>query len=191
MQTKQVTFSIDLSDEDDQALNELLGAAPSFAEVLANHAKAALTEYIEAYLGRRTFAKGGDILELRLALLIEHAFGGQIPNEARVGSLLQTSPAGSRTLIRNALSKYRRQLDAATKRSAKSVLEAVTWSGDICHSTTAPANLIELLNQRLLAEDSTLKPVSRVPGSGGTYAFDQHSYDKLCVAFGATKVVKP
>ena len=191
MPTRRVTFDIDLSDDDDRALTTLLGANPNFPAVLSLHAKAALAEYIEAYMGRRAFSKGGDILELRLALLIEHAFGGQIPNEARIGGLLQTSPSGSRSLLRSALAKYRRQLDAATTQSAKAVLQTVAWSGEVCHSTTASANLVELLNQRLLAEDSTLKPVSRVSGSGGTYEFAEHSYDKLCDAFGAVKVAKP
>jgi len=190
----RVTFDIDISDPDQKALIATLGGTEKLLSAnLARHAKAALQEYIECYVGRRAFSRGSDILEHRLALLIRYAFENEIPNDARVSRLFQTTLAASRTLIRNALSKYRYQLDSAADASAKSLLEKVTWAGTgskTYYANGVAPNLMEVLNQRLLAEDPTLKPITRLPDSVGTYAINQYSYDKLCEVFGATKVAR-
>lgn len=191
MPIRRITFDMNLSQEDEDLLAELLGDQPDLETVLSQHARAALGEYVEVYLGRRSSSRGADIQELRLALLVEHAFGGRIPDEATVGALLKTPPSGSRTLIRNTLSRYRHQLDAAMTGSAKAVLETVVWAGDVVHTHRASANVVELLNQRLLALDPTLKPVGRVSGSAGTWIIDADVYVDLCNAFGAHAVPKP
>jgi hypothetical protein len=191
MPTRHITFDIDLSPEDDALLALLLGDEPGLDAILSQHARAALGEYIEVYLGRRSSSRGADIQELRLAMLVEHAFAGRIPDEATVGALLKTPPSGSRTLIRNTLSRYRHQLDAAMTGSAKAVLETVVWAGDVVHTHRASANVVELLNQRLLVLDPTLKPVGRVATSAGTWVIDGHVYTELCTAFGANEVANP
>jgi hypothetical protein len=190
----RVMFDIEIAQPDEKALTAAFSCTAADLEtILGRHAKAALHEYVECYLGRRASSRGSDILEHRLALLVHHAFQDEIPNEARVSRLFQTTLSVSRTLIRNSLSKYRYQLEVAANASAKSLLEKVTWGGGGGKSynakVTAP-NLIEVLNQRLLAEDPTLKPIARLPDSVGTYAIDQYSYDKLCEAFGANKVTR-
>jgi hypothetical protein len=75
--------------------------------------------------------------------------------------------------------------------SAKAVLEHVVWAGDVVHTFRASANVVELLNQRLLALDPTLKPVGRVSGSAGTWVIGEDVYANLCNAFGANAVAKP
>jgi hypothetical protein len=191
MPIRRITFDMNLSQEEDDLLADLLGDQPNLDAVLSRHARAALGEYVEVYLGRRSSSRGADIQELRLALLVEFAFGGRIPNEATVGALLKTPPSGSRTLIRNTISRYRHQLDAAMTGSAKAVLEEVVWSGDAVYTHRASSNMVELLNQRLLALDPTLKPVGRVSGSAGTWIIDEDVYADLCEAFGANPVPKP
>lgn len=191
MPTRTITFTIDLSQEDDDRLAALLGSAPTREAVLSQHARAALGEYIEVYLGRRGSSRGADVQELRLAMLVEHAFGGLLPDEAKVGALLKSPESSSRTLIRNTLARYGHQLDAAMTRSAKEVLEAVIRTGDLVHTSRASTNVIELLNRRILALDPTLNPVRRVSSSAGTWVIGEDVYADLCVAFGATPVVKP
>lgn len=191
MPIRRIAFDMNLSQEDDDLLADLLGDRPDLDTVLSQHARAALGEYVEVYLGRRSSSRGTDIQELRLALLVEHAFGGQIPDEATVGALLKTPPSGSRTLIRNTLSRYRHPLDAAMTGSAKAVLETVVWARDVVHTHRASANVVELLNQRLLALDPTQKPIGRVSGSAGTWFIDEDVYSELCKAFGANAVAKP
>ncbi|MDB5575343.1 MAG: hypothetical protein JWR80_519 [Bradyrhizobium sp.] len=189
----QITFDIDITQADRDALIAAIGCdAAALDAALNGHAKAALTEYLETYLGRRVFSRGSDFLEHRLALLIEHALDRKIPNDAGISRLFQTTLSASRTLIRNALSKYRYQLQAAMNGSAATLLEAVSWRADggFYQAEVKAMNLVELLNQRLTADDPTLKPLSRLPDSVATFAIAPDSYDLLCGAFGAAAVAR-
>lgn len=191
----QIGFDIDLSADDRTALAAALGCAPGeLPDVLSRHALAALHEHVECYLGRRASARGNDILEHRLSLLARFAFQNSLPGDTVVSRLFQTTPTASRTLIRNTLAKYRTQLAVASTMAARAVLEAATWpggNGNDYHAKDPPRNVVELLNERLLVEDATLRQVARVPDSAGLYGINKHSYDRLCVAFGATAVVRP
>jgi hypothetical protein len=108
------------------------GNAADLPAKASDHAKAALTEYLESYLGRRAFSRGGDILEHRLSLLVKHAFGGKIPTAAQVSDLFQTTLSSSRTLIRNTFSKYRFTLGTVADAAAREVLEKVVWADARC-----------------------------------------------------------
>ncbi|MES0042267.1 hypothetical protein [Mesorhizobium sp. M0091] len=188
----QVDFEIDLDQADQDALMTALGCnAAELDLTISKHAKAALREYLECYLGRRSFSRGGDVLEFRLSLLTQHAFDNQIPDDARVSRLFQTTPAASRTIIRNALSKFRYELKAASEATVKSLLECIRWEGDKCYVESKAQNVIELINQRLTELDATLPSVKRVPDSIATYAINELAYNKLCDAVAATRVAKP
>lgn len=189
----QIQFDIDVSPDDTAKLQATFGpnAAP-LPDELAKHAKAALTEYLECYLGRRAFSRGSDILEHRLCLLVKHAFGGRIPTAAEVSDLFQTRLAGSRTLIGNTFSKYRFELAAVADAAAKEVLEHVTWEdANTCNAKIAAPNLVELLNRRLLSANPGYKEVVRTQGAVGTYAISDDAYAELCALFGATAVAAP
>lgn len=159
----QITFNIDLSDPDQAALAMAIGCQPNeLQQTLSRHALAALHEHVDCYLGRRASTRGNDILEYRLALLIRHTLSNKIPSDATVSRLFQTTLTASRTLIRNALAKYRLQLGDASALSAKAVLEGVVWpgdNGDDYLASNPAANVLELLNQRLLVEDPDRKSV--------------------------------
>lgn len=188
----QITFDIDIDAVDAPLLAEAIGCAEVDLQArLAGHAKAALTEYLEAYLGRRAFNRGSDVLEHRLALLIQHAFDGVVPDDAGVSRLFQSTMSTSRTLIRNTLSKYRYSLAASTAESAKQLLEAVVWRDTEYHARGASTNLIELLNQRLATVDATLKPIIKVANSLATYGIAPEAYDELAPLYGATPVARP
>lgn len=191
----QISFEIDLPVADSTALVAALGCQPAeLQKVLARHGLAALHEYVECYLGRRASTRGADILEHRLALLTRHAFENKIPDDATVSQLFQTTLTASRALIRNALAKFRLQLGEASAVSAKAVLETATWPGGQgadYHARNPGRNVVDLLNQRLLEEDPSMKQISRLPDSAGVYGINKFSYDKLCSSFGATKVPRP
>lgn len=183
-----IQFDLDIVGADIAPLATALGCAPNEIEAeLRKHAKAALHEYVEAYLGRRAFSRGSDILEHRLALLIEHAFAGALPLEVDVSRLFQTPLTASRSLLRNTLSKYRYQLRGATIASAKAVLEAAAWDGANSHFrlTVRSVNLLNALNQTLIDTDAAKRPVIRLADSVATYAVSAPSYETLCNAFGA------
>lgn len=189
----QITFDIDVSPDDQAKLQALLGVdAAGLPAATAMHAKAALSEYLEAYLGRRAFSRGSDILEHRLSLLIRHAFAGKIPTAAQVSDLFQTTLSASRALIRNTFSKYRFDLDKVAADAAKAVLEAVTWTGDNSwNAKIAAPNMVELLNRRLLSANPGHKEIVRTQGAIGTYVITDDAYQELCPMFGATPVPAP
>ena len=190
----QINFDIDISADDLAALIKVLDCpAADLQQVLTRHALAALHEHVECYLGRRASARGSDILEHRLVLLTRFAFGNRIPNDVKVSRLFQTTLTGSRTMIRNMLARYRGELNEASIASAKVLLEGVVWSGgngDDYRAKNPPSNMVDLLNQRLLIEDPSMKQIARVADSGGIYAINKYSYDKLCEVFQAIPVAR-
>lgn len=189
----QIKFDMEIARSDEAPLAAALGCSvANLGTELQGHAQAALREYIDCYLGRRVFTRGSDILEYRLALLTLHAFEGSLPDEVQIANLFQKTPSASRTLIRNSLSKYRYQLEAAIQDSAKVVLEKVKWAvrdvEGVYHAYPVSQNMIEILNRQLVAIDPTLKPIALVPNSAATYEIDLVAYENLCKSFGARKV---
>lgn len=189
----QITFNIKIDQDDEKALLAVLGGnAAGLNAKLNDHAKAALSEYVECYVGRRAYSRGSDILEHRLSLLVKHAFKGKIPTAAEVADLFQTTLSASRTLIRNTFSKYRFELDGVAVEAAKDVLEHVTWSSkDECLAKITAPHLVEIFNRRLLTKDAGFKEITRTQGAVGTYAIAGDAYAELCTAFGATPEPAP
>jgi hypothetical protein len=191
-----MAISFEFPAGDVQQLASAWGCSVDEAEMrLAGHARAALGEYVEMYLGRRAFSRGSDMLEHRLALLTLHAFDKAIPTEAQVSQLFQTTLPASRSLIRATMSKYRFDLKIAAETSAKAILEKATFEKaasekdrDAFVIEAKTANMVDLLNQRLVAEDASLTPVSRLKDSLARYAIVPSSYAQLCKAFGAKPV---
>jgi hypothetical protein len=184
----QITFDIQLSPEELALLASALDCKTEEVEgKLPGHARAALGEYVEAYLGRRASGRGQDILEHRLALLIEHAFDKTIPSEVQVSRLFQTTLTSSRSLIRSTLSKYRYQLKAAADGSAKAALGRAKWNGvsNQFEILGVSANLADHLNLRLSAIDGGLRKVTPVKDTGSNYGLAADAYHELCEAFGA------
>lgn len=189
----QIQYDFDLEGDDREPLRTALGCTDAELDAkLALHAKAALSEYVEAYLGRRAFTRGSDMLEHRLALLIEHAFAGALPLEVEVSRLFQTPVQTSRGLLRNTLSKYSYQLRDATAASARALLEDASWDPAKAHFRLKirSSNMLATLNQALADTDAAKKPVMRLPDSVATYEVSSAAYDMLCQLFGAQAVAQ-
>lgn len=182
--------ALEVSDDDVSRLANVLGCDPkSLGEVLAGHAQAALSEYVEMYLGRRAFSRGSDVMEHRLALLMQHALANRVPSEDQVARLFQLTLSQGRTLIRTTLSKYRFQLQTAAGASAKAVLQAAKInSADEFVMEIKATFLADMMNQVLAAQDGRQKPVVRVRDNVSTYSTARGSYEALCKAFAATPV---
>ena len=190
----EIIVKLELADADLEPLATALGCDEDQIEAaLAGHATAALHEYIEAYVGRRAFSRGSDILEHRLALLTAHAFGNRLPGEATVARLFQATPSQARTLTRAVVSKYRWQLRDAAVSTAKDVLEAAVWRESAKEWTVAITSnaVADLLNQTLAARHGGEKPISADRTSVGVYMVSPASYTKLCGTFGAVEKAKP
>lgn len=185
----RIEFDFDLGPNDREPLREALGCSDHEIEArLKLHAKAALHEYVEAYLGRRAFNRGTEILEHRLALLIEHAFDGALPDEEVVSHLFQTTPTTSRSLLRSTQSKYRYQLRESAGKTAKPLLEKAPWDGgqNAYQLGDLSSGMLQLLTKALSAAHPTAKPIERVTDTVAAYEASLETHKKLCAIFGAT-----
>lgn len=182
----QITFDFDLDAGEAQLLAATLGCQPDeLQDRLGLHARAALAEYVECYLGRRAFTGGGDILSHRLALLMRFVFGGSIPSAGQVATLFQITPSRAGTLVRNALSRYRYELDAiAADAAAGALRDAVPAGDDRYHIRSTSPDVVDLMNRRLLASNPGLTGVRRTQGAVGTYVVTADALDVLKTAFG-------
>lgn len=178
--------TVALSVEDQSALAGILGCAEADLEDhLADFASASLREYVEMFLGKGVFTRGSDLLEFRLRLLTEHAFGNTIPDEARVSRLFQTSPQASRTMIRSLVSKYQYQLHDAVVSSLRTILQSAHQeeAGADWTVTINSLNTVELLNQRLAIRDGSQRRVRKQKESVSTFEIAPASYEILCAEF--------
>lgn len=105
--------SIVFSDEDRAQLQDVLdlGSDEALDDALRRVALAALDEYREMLLEGGAPSRADEVLEHRLYFLIRHYFGGRIPSEPEVSQTFHETLSKSRTLIRNVLTRYSRELD--------------------------------------------------------------------------------
>ncbi|WP_217883844.1 hypothetical protein [Halomonas citrativorans] len=106
-----LTTTINFTPAEEAEISEILGC--SVADLngkLNSYVSASFKEYLSMVRGQKVFKRGSDMLEYRLFLLIESAFGGTVPDERTVSSLFQTTLTESRSLIRAVISKYQYQL---------------------------------------------------------------------------------
>jgi len=180
-------LSIDLSEPDANALCSILGCdQATLSNRLSDCAGAALNEYVEMFLRRRMFSRGSDFREYRLLLMVEKVFGKEIPTEAVVCCLFQSTAAGSRIMIRSVMSKYQYELQSALRQAIQTILAEATQQPDhgsyeiVLNNST----IVELFNQKLAEIDGTQRPVQRQKDSVPTYEIVPASYGILCKAFG-------
>lgn len=184
------TVELEVADADLDRLVSATGITRAgMAAALPGHAKAAFAEYIEQYLGRRALNRGADILEHRLHLLIRNAYANQVPSEQQVSGLFQTTASQSRTLIRNTLSKFRFELEAALKSTVKGVLEAARHDTGQFHLSIRSAQVLDALKTRLEQSHPGEVPIARTPDAS-TWMLKRASYRALCTDFGATPVAE-
>lgn len=156
-------------------------AVADLPEHLEAHANAAVEEYLRMFLGQRVYTRGSDIREYRLFLLIKHALGGRIPNEAEVSRLFQTTDSQSRSLIRSVMSKFQYELREQVVHTLRATLgEAHRESDEADFEVVIDSdNVVDELNRRIQAIDGTLPPIQRKRGTASTYVLRPSSHERL------------
>jgi hypothetical protein len=177
----EITARLSLSESERKELARILDcSADKLAEQLRPFAAAATTELLTMALGQKVFTRGSDILEYRLFLLIQMAFGGILPTEQQVTRLFQTTTAGSRALLRAVMSKYQYQLQRTLTSSLTKLLGAASKEQDGVRTISVlNLNLVEELNRLLADADTTLPAVTKRRGAVSTYDIPASSYAKL------------
>src|SRR6266481_3704504 len=111
----KIEIDFSLTKAEAKQLADIIGAenVEKLAQAIAPHARAAIREYAQMFLGQKVYTRGSDIREFRLFLLIREAFGNKIPDEQDVCGLFQCSTNQARALIRAVMSKYQYELHNA------------------------------------------------------------------------------
>lgn len=188
----EVTVNINISEQEKTELASILNCSKeSLPTELSKFGAAALQEYISMFLGQKVFKRGSDILEYRLFLLIEEAYGNKVPDEQDVCKLFQTSSTESRSLIRSVISKYQYQLKSALEKTIKEILQSAARDNEQEPYTVTinSQNIVDELNRQLASIDGSLPPVTKKRGSVSIYEIKASSYSRLCHKFGIEQVV--
>ena len=181
-----VTVTLDFANDDQTELASILNCSTeNLANELSKYGEAALQEYISMFLGQKVFKRGRDILEYRLFLLIERAYGNKIPGEQDVCKLFQTSSTESRSLIKAVISKYQYQLKTALEGTIKDTLQHAKRKDEKEPYTVTinSQNIVDELNRQLQIIDGSLPPVTKKRGSVSIYEIKASSYSRLCEKF--------
>jgi len=177
----KVTIEVDLTKDEERSLQRILRIENEKWPVgFEPYASAAAEEYARMFLGQRVFTRGSDVREYRLALLIQTAFGNEIPNEQTVCDLFQCTLSQSRALLRAVMSKYQYQLSVAINKTLLGVLDkAQKIEGkDAYVISVGNENVIAELN-KVLARKPGQDEIARQTRKLGTYELRAAAYDFL------------
>lgn len=180
-----VITAIELTEPERERLRTIFTCADDAAleAKLGEVSRAAIQEYLDMFFGTGAFTRGNDFREHRLAMLILHTFGGQVPSESDVSKMFQSTRTGSRSLIRATMSKYQILLERAVKATLFALVDSATPQGPDAHRIVcdSPA-FIEQLNQMLAALQNPHAPISPIASEAGRYTVDNAARDDLLLA---------
>lgn len=150
-------------------------------------ARAALSEYMEMFLGMGLPSRADEIQQHRLFFLIQHYFQETIPSETEVSSHFQLTRSRSRSLIRSVMTRYHYQLEQQLKNTLK---ESLTFKIDdpnddsLYQLRIKSDNVVDQLNIILEREAPELDRIRKVPTTGRMYRVSKTSYEKLKTVLG-------
>ena len=183
-----VSATLSLDDRERELLARILGVPKSKLEQeLAPYATAALEEWTRMFTGERVYTRAGDLREYRLFLLIKHVWK-RVPANRQVSALFQTTPAQSRTLVRNVLSKYQYELDRTLEDELRAAVGAAKQRPDESAYTLVldSPNLADALNALIERIDRGGELPSLTPSgtSANAYKLQPSTLEALRKHFG-------
>lgn len=171
MPTHNITTSIDLEPDELAALADALGCSQAQVPArLAGFAQAALREYAEMILGTGPVASATEMRERRLVRLIRHAYAGRFPDVHEISRVFNVPPTAAKTMLRNVMSKHRRQISAAVQSDIDDFKAGCQQRSDQ-DWRVAVSNpvLIEMLNARLEKAGAGKARITKDPKTLGEY----------------------
>ena len=168
-----IQFKIELNEGVVQTLMNVVQCdTTELEEVMSQYGKAALSEYIQMFVGRRSFTKGADMLEYRLFEIMRHVLNYEIPKATMVRSHFQMTDTRSKSLVKSMLAKYQHMIDlhAFKKRllpyieNAQLNEETNLYEADIPNEEN-----VAFINRVLARIDTSLKKVTKKRGTNTIY----------------------
>lgn len=177
----QITFDLPLDQQERTKLAAVLECTDAeLDQRFADYAKAAADEYVQMFLGKNAFRRTSDFQDFRILLLIVHVLNGDIPDEALISRLFQTSSTESRARIRSVTSKYQRTLEQQIRGTVRTLLQTAAAGPDNTHIIQINnQTIVDILNAKLAELNGGHSQVSKVRGTVASFSLAQASYEDL------------
>lgn len=180
----KVTFTVSDSEfsQDDKRIisNSLDASDPSELQAnLQRLAKCAFLEYRKMFTERGLPTKAAEVLQDRLFFLIDSYFIDRLPTESEISTIFQLTSSGSKTLLKNTMSRYQIHLQNQIRASIKKILETIDTDGDSCRFVIQSETLMHEINLVINRKWPKLKKLLAVKGSAGQYECPKDTFEKL------------
>ena len=172
---------VEISDSEITPLCAALGCAPDqLSERMSEIGRAALREYVEMLLGDNIL-RSPENRERRLLTWILHANDGVIPDEGHVSRIFNITLSSARSLLRTVISRYRKQMTAATEAAAKNILSNCGDEDENGLRRVSVNNpvIIEYLNGRLAQSNGKIERIRLENNTSSTYLVHGDTFARL------------
>lgn len=190
----QITIDLPLVDfpqEDLDRLRRVLEARDDneFSQKMSKVAYASLYELTRMLLGENLPTRADDIRQHRLLHLIKFLYGDRLPTETQISTMFQITASQSKTLLRNAISRFKHQLEGIEHQTLVDYLSRATKvrareDNSPYRVTIQSDNVVECLNQIIEREAPTFDPVKKVTGSSRLFEVSADAMDVLSGVLG-------
>lgn len=178
MPVLNLNFTIELSDEDAEAIADTLGClVDEIEEQLVPYASAALTEYADMLTGQAMTT----VTELRERRLVAILLAlPEFPTDEQIARMFNLTSTQGRTLLRTTISRHRNRLKAAIEAAAcRFIAACVGEEGAEKEARFPNAVVIDMLNRQLATAADPRSPIRRKSGTFDTYVVPNGSYIEL------------
>jgi hypothetical protein len=173
-----------LTENEKNKLMKLLGCEnddEKFAIDITKIAQASLCEYKDMLLGMGMPTRADEIRQYRLLHLIKNYFIDRLPSEAEVSSMFQLTQSKSKSLIQNAITRFRYQLENEIRNTLINNLKQAEFDKDAneYHLVIQSGNVLEELNRIIATIAPELDPIRKIRNMSRSYSISEDSFDKL------------
>lgn len=181
----EVHFPDDFLPENEKnKLMKLLGCEnddEKFDKDISKIAHASLCEYKDMLLGMGMPTRADEIRQYRLLHLIKNYFIDRLPSEAEVSSMFQLTQSKSKSLIQNAITRFRYQLENEIRNTLINNLKRAEFdkNADEYRLVIQSGNVLEELNRIIATIAPELDPIRKIRNMSRSYSISEDSFDKL------------
>lgn len=176
----------ELSEGDRALILQGLGLGPK-ADVeatLSKIARCAMLEYRKMFVERGLPTRAAEVMQERLFYLIRGYFVDSLPSEQQVSTIFQLTFSGSKTLLRNTISRYRIYLSGQIDESVRRVLRSAEQDRSKFLLIIQSETIRDEINKYLTQNHPTLTKLLAVKGSAGQYHCPPDTMTSLRKGFG-------
>ena len=187
-----VTFNVGdiLSAEEQTTLKTILRArnAADLDAAVTKLAKSAMREFADLILGKYGLRPSAEVNQIRLFHLVKHYFGGRIPTELDLVTLLRVQERAATRLLGDVSSRNADALAQAYKDTIQAIFDAKTPNLDGTHQVTIiSAHMLDWLRVESSRVAASYGQIFKVRGTNDRYGIPIDTYNAICDHLKLTK----